>query len=84
VNTKIHVVNKSTHAPTNYDIYIGRGSALGNPYTSKDLTKTKAEFQCGNKEEALKNYKEYLLKKILERDKDICEDLNAIHTMAIK
>lgn len=28
----IQVVNKHTHTPTPYDIYIGRGSALGNPY----------------------------------------------------
>jgi len=28
----ITVVNKHTHKPTKLDIYIGRGSPLGNPY----------------------------------------------------
>jgi hypothetical protein len=30
----ITVVNKYKHTPTENDVYIGRGSALGNPFTS--------------------------------------------------
>lgn len=29
---KVTVVNKHTHVPTDHDMYIGRGSALGNPH----------------------------------------------------
>lgn len=82
---RIHVVNKATYASsTPYQLYVGRGSVLGNPYTSKDLDKTKAKYQCVNKEEALSNYRKYLLEKIKEKDKDICAELNTIHTLAIK
>jgi len=35
----ITVVNKHTHTPTKYDIYIGRGSALGNPYKLSDYSR---------------------------------------------
>jgi len=82
---KIQIVNKITYASTTpYQMYIGRGSVLGNPYTSKNLSKTKAIYQCATKEEALSNYRKYLLEKIKEKDKDICDELNTIHTLAIK
>lgn len=32
----IQVVNKHTHTPNNNDVYCGRGSPLGNPYTHLD------------------------------------------------
>lgn len=31
----IEIVNKHTHKATKHDFYIGRGSPLGNPYSSK-------------------------------------------------
>lgn len=44
-----------------YDIYIGRPSIWGNPFTHiKDRT-TKAEFVVSTREEAIMMYKEYLL-----------------------
>lgn len=44
-----------------YDVYIGRPSKWGNPYTHlKDKT-TKAEFIVDTREEAIKKYEEYLL-----------------------
>jgi hypothetical protein len=81
----IEVVNKTTFEldpeftehPTK-EFYIGRGSFLGNPYTSKSLEDTKALYQCESKEEALTKYKEYLLQKIDEQDSDICNMLDDI------
>ena len=53
----IQVVNKYQHTPTDADVYIGRGSSLGNPFTgSKELANTKAEFQCSCREEAIASY----------------------------
>lgn len=80
---KINVVNKTRHAPTDNDFYVGRGSSLGNPFTSKDLSKTKAQFRAKNKTEAIKFYREYLIKKIDERDTNICNDLNRIYLKAL-
>lgn len=42
-----------------YDIYIGRPSKWGNPFSHK--AGTKAEFQVATREEAVKRYEEYLL-----------------------
>lgn len=72
----IHVVNKSNHAPTNNDFYIGRGSVFGNPFTSKDLEKTKAEFQVNNKSEAIEKYDTYLRNRITNKDISIVDGLN--------
>lgn len=42
-----------------YDIYIGRPSKWGNPYSHKDGTL--AEFKTGSRKEAIAKYEEYLL-----------------------
>lgn len=45
-----------------YDVYIGRGSKWGNPYTH--LTRpTAALFKCDTREEAIEEYRYYILKK---------------------
>jgi hypothetical protein len=80
----IWVVNKSIHAPTENDFYIGRGSVLGNPYTSKILHETKAQFKCSSKEESIKSYKNYLNKKIENKDKNICDELNKIYLKSLE
>ena len=74
----IEVVNKKTHVPTNRDFYVGRGSALGNPYTSIPGGQTKAEFTCSTREESISKFHQYLLEKIKSRDKEICDELNKI------
>ncbi len=54
------VVNKNKEK---YDVYIGRGSKWGNPFTHiKDKT-TKAEFIVDSRKEAIKQYKEWILTK---------------------
>lgn len=42
-----------------YDIYIGRPSKWGNPYSHKD--DTLAEFKVSTREEAIAKYREYIL-----------------------
>lgn len=78
----IKVVNKKTHIPSSDDIYVGRGSILGNPYTSIQHGETKAEFVCATREEAISNYSSYLRQKIGNKDKEICDELNRIWKIA--
>ena len=80
----VEVVNKYKINETENDFYIGRGSALGNPYTSKDLNKTKAQFQCKTREESINKYREYIIKKINDKDKLVCNELNKIYKLAKK
>lgn len=42
-----------------FDVYIGRGSIWGNPYSHKEGTM--AEHVVGSRSEAIKKYEEYLL-----------------------
>jgi hypothetical protein len=42
-----------------YDVYIGRGSKWGNPYTHIK-GKTKAEFLVSNREESIEKYEEWI------------------------
>jgi CRISPR/Cas system-associated protein Csm6 len=78
----INVVNKHKHSSTENDIYIGRGSTLGNPYTSIKNRKTKANFICNSREESINSFEKYIEKKISEKDKKVCEELNRIWRMA--
>lgn len=80
----VEVVNQLHHELDEYsevkqkEFFIGRGSVLGNPYTSKPLENTKALFSCDNKKEAIDKYKIYLIEKINENDEEICSILQQI------
>lgn len=50
------VVNKYK---SDFDLYIGRGSKWGNPYSHKQ--NTKAEYVVSSREEAINKYREYVL-----------------------
>jgi hypothetical protein len=83
----IRVVNKRTHKPTSNDIYIGRGSPLGNPFTgSKSLSNTKAQYQSGSRTEAIQSYQPWLNKQCgLDggvKNKKVTELLNTIYNQA--
>lgn len=80
----ISVVNKYKHQKTESDFYIGRGSALGNPFTSIKTKETKALVVCENREESISRFKEYLKEKIQNKDEKICFELNRIYKMAKK
>lgn len=43
-----------------YDIYIGRGSIWGNPYTHIVDRNTKAKYTVATREEAISRYREYV------------------------
>lgn len=41
--------------------------------------KQKAQFQCKTPEESVEKYKEYLIEKINNKDKEICDELNKLY-----
>ncbi len=57
------VVNKHTHTPTDKDVYIGRPSIFGNPFTH--LTgATKAVYLLSSREACLREYHQWLYRNI--------------------
>ena len=80
----IKVVNKHKTKPSKQDFYVGRGSALGNPFTHLQLEKTKAEYHCETREESLEKYDKYINDKISEKDQIICRALNELYKRAAK
>lgn len=78
----IRVVNKHKHVPTSADFYVGRGNVLGNPFTSKPINNTKAEFQASSREESVASYRVWLKGKIASKDKYVCAELNRIYLLA--
>lgn len=54
------VVNKNKEK---FDVYIGRGSKWGNPFTHIKDRETKAEYVVNTRDEALKKYREWILNK---------------------
>lgn len=54
---KTTVVNKYHKVP--YDIYIGRGSKWGNPFSH--MENTKAQFKVATREEAIEKYREWIM-----------------------
>lgn len=57
MDMKTTVVNKSA---AKYDVYIGRGSKWGNPYSHSE--NTKAKFKVNTRKQAIDAYKEYITK----------------------
>lgn len=78
----ITVLNMNTDIIDNKSRYIGRGSVLGNPYTSLK-GETLAQFKVSTREESVRLFKEYLIKKIEEGDEDIINELNIIYDLAL-
>lgn len=57
-----------------YDVYIGRGSIYGNPYTHLTLQNTKAQYQTKSRDESIQKYKEYFYNK-LETDIEFLDNV---------
>jgi len=53
----ITVVNKYKHEPTDHDVYIGRGSVFGNPYSHLDSSHH--IYKVDTREEAIRQFKIY-------------------------
>ena len=78
----ITVVNRHKHKTTPQDVYIGRGSVLGNPFTSIKDRDTKAEVICDNRQESVERYKKHLDDAVGEKLKPITDELNRIYKLA--
>lgn len=78
----ITVVNKHKHEPTPNDVYIGRGSVLGNPFTSIQDRETKAHVVCDSREESIERYRQHLNDAITNKLKPITNELNRIYKLA--
>ena len=59
--SETRVVNKRKES---FDVYIGRGSQFGNPFTHIKDKETKAEFIVNSREEAIAKYREWFYAKI--------------------
>lgn len=79
----IKIVNKKNHIPTFQDVYVGRGSTLGNPYTHMQKS-SRAEFIVESREVAINKYRQYLLKEISKENVKIINELNNIKTKLLK
>lgn len=55
----IRVVNKYYHMETRDDVYIGRGSVLGNPFTHLSNSQFPGLVACSTRDEAIDSYKDY-------------------------
>lgn len=55
-NTVVHCKKEE------YDVYIGRPSKWGNPFTHLQDKSTKAQFIVATREEAIEKYREWILK----------------------
>jgi Domain of unknown function (DUF4326) len=65
----ITVVNTKHHVPTDADIYVGRGSPLGNPFRISI---------SATREQVIGQYAEYLPRKIAEGNIEIRRELNRV------
>ena len=66
----IEVVNMYTHEVTPHDIYVGRRSALGNPFSLDIYGPSRAEV--------IKLYNVWLQEKLQANDAAVCDQLNHI------
>lgn len=76
----IRVVAKHAHAPTSCDVYIGRGSPLGNPFSHKKGTK--ADFVVESRDAAIQHYWAWLDQRIAERDPTVMRALADVYDRA--
>jgi hypothetical protein len=60
------VINKRSKAfiRNNNQIYIGRGSPWGNPFTHLPLSRTKAQFQVATEEESMIRYEAWFRERL--------------------
>lgn len=80
----IKVIHKKDTDKYDNVIYIGRGSELGNPYTSIQSRETKAKFVSSSRKESIESFRKYLIKSIEEKEKKVCSMMNHIYTLAMR
>lgn len=76
----IKVISKYDINPPKADltVYIGRGSPLGNPYYFGDSSHSAAKFKVSSREEAISNFKPYLIRAIKDGEPSVCDEINKI------
>lgn len=79
----IKVIHKKDTDKYDNVFYVGRGSALGNPYTSIKNRETLAEFTVDSRAESIECFRNYLNDCIVRKDEKICSTLNQIYKLAI-
>ena len=78
----ITVVNKYKHSSTKNDVYIGRGSVLGNPYTHVKNKSTKADYTVDTRQESIQCYDKWLRSKIAQGNNPVCDELNRLYQLS--
>lgn len=78
------MVNKYRHKPTPFDVYIGRGSPLGNKFTHIKDKMTKAQVVVATREEVIASHARDLDKKLGCKDEDILKELKRIKELEKK
>ena len=78
----LNVVNKRTHVAEAgvVDVYCGRGSVLGNPYSHKEGTK--AKFIVESRDEAVDAYRKYFGKQMVSNDAFV-KEMRRIYKLAM-
>lgn len=77
---QIMIVNKRSHTPSEKDVYIGRGSPLGNPWSHK--LGTKAKYLVKNRAESIKKFEEFIRHEIKNKNPEICGEIRRIIRLA--
>jgi len=79
----LNVKNKRTHKPElgKVDIYCGRGSVLGNPFTHKEGTT--AKFIVESRDEAVEAYRSYF-KEQMQSNPEFLMEMRRIYRIARK
>ena len=79
----LNVKNKRTHKPEagKVDVYCGRGSVLGNPFTHKEGTT--AKFIVESRDEAVEAYRSYF-KEQMQSNPEFLAEMRRIYRIARK
>jgi hypothetical protein len=79
----LNVVNKRSHKAQagSVDVYCGRGSVLGNPFTHKEGTI--AKFIVESRDEAVEAYRGYF-KEQMESNSEFLSEMRRIYRIALK
>ena len=80
----IKVIHKKDTDKHEKVIYVGRGSALGNPYTSIKGRDTLAEIVVDSRSESIECFRKYLIDCIEKKEEKVCNMLNQIYSMALE
>jgi hypothetical protein len=80
----IKVIHKKDADKYEEVIYVGRGSALGNPYTSIKGRDTLAQFVVDSRKESIDSFRKYLLECIEKKEEKVCNLLNQIYALALE